>query len=702
MNLKNLSLQKQAVLKIATVLLFIIAINTSVLTYIAYTKHKQAILSRTVELGETMQKDLNKVLALDVPLDSLHVYTAKLHGLVANDETMGHAMIMDASGKVIFHNDRREIGKVHQYPSYEKTSGNMMQQDKLFYNFYFPLHDSQDEITGTLHLGLKTEYVASQLYTLLLWALGVSLVCFILSVILVHLFISMVITKPIAVLEKAVEKIAGGDFTHKIAISGKDEISELAYAFNVMSDNLRTTTVKRDQLSKEIAERIEVEKRLQDLAFKDQLTKLANRSLFTIQLKHAVSRAARYKDYMFAVLFMDLNRFKVINDSLGHSTGDQLLKGVAERLRTCIRAVDMVARFGGDEFAILLDGINDITDASRVADRIEMALILPFELAGHEVFTSGCIGIAQSASGYTDEEAVLRDADIAMYRAKESGKGGYKIFDSEMHASAITLLKMEADLRRAVEKEQFLINYQPIVSLADGRITGMEALIRWNHPEHGFVPPIKFIPLAEDTGLILPIGEWVLRTACAQNKAWQDQGYNRISVGVNFSSRQFQHQNLPYLIKNVLQQTGLDARYFNAEITESIAMETTSIKILNELSSLGVQISVDDFGTGYSSLGSLKSFPINTLKIDKSFINDIRKNPNVEEIIKAIITMAHSLNMKVVSEGVETEEQLEFLRFHRCDKIQGYLYSRPLPADDFVKLLSKNDEPAALNFAQKK
>lgn len=443
------------------------------------------------------------------------------------------------------------------------------------------------------------------------------------------------------------------------------------------------------QSKKRILERRQAEKQLEHKAFYDQLTNFPNRIMFLKHLEQETERLKGDSNYMFAVLLIDLDRFKVVNDSLGHLIGNRLLVAVAQRLEACIRPDDVVARFGGDEFAVLLKNSKDINDATSIADRIQRELIAPFNLGKHEVFSTASIGIALSATAYDTEEDILRDADSAMYRAKAHGRARYELFDIQMYTSAMKLLQLEADLRRTVEREDFMVHYQPVVSMKSGRIEGVEALIRWQHSQRGMISPEEFIPLAEETGLISTIGKWILKAACEQNMAWQASGCRPLIMKVNFSTSQFYHQNILEMVKGSLRETGMSGRFLDIEITESIATEDHYIPVLKELNNMGVQISIDDFGTGYSSLGSLKRLPIDTLKIDKSFVRDITVDPNAEAIVKAIIAMAHSLKIKVVAEGVETEKQLAFLRSQGCDMTQGYIFSPAVPAWKIEELLAK-------------
>jgi diguanylate cyclase (GGDEF)-like protein/PAS domain S-box-containing protein len=452
----------------------------------------------------------------------------------------------------------------------------------------------------------------------------------------------------------------------------------------------------------DITERKQAEEQLHHAAFYDGMTGLPNRALFTDQLQLTIERVKQTPEQMFAVLFLDVDRFKNINDSLGHVFGDQLLCTIARRLETCVRPEDTVARFGGDEFAILLNSVKHSVDAIRVADRVRLELGQSFNLCGQEIFTTASIGIALSSTGYKHPEELLRDADTAMYRAKAQGKGRHEVFDKVMHARAISLLQLENDLRRAIEREEFVIHYQPIVKLADGQISGFEALVRWQHPERGLVSPLEFIPLAEETELIIPISHWVLRESCRQIRKWQleSPAMAALSISVNLSGKQFKQSGLVEHIKQLLQETNLAPACLRLEITESVVMENAEIAtaMLRQLRSLGVQLSIDDFGTGYSSLSYLHRLPVNNLKIDRSFVSQMRPGNENSEIVRTIITLARNLSMEVVAEGIETEDQLGQLKALACDYGQGYLLSKPLDAEKAGALLQNNFAGLANSF----
>lgn len=432
----------------------------------------------------------------------------------------------------------------------------------------------------------------------------------------------------------------------------------------------------------DISERKRVEEQLRHQALYDALTNLPNRALFTNHLEQALSRATRDKEYLFAVLFLDLDRFKMINDSLGHLEGDRFLRAVARRLAGCLRPGDTVSRFGGDEFAILLDPIKNVSDATRVADRIHSAMAPSFALGTQEVFASVSIGIALNSTGYDQTEPILRDADTAMYRAKAMGRGGTEIFDTAMHAQAVNRLQLEADLRRAVDQQEFRLYYQPIVSLSEGRTTGFEALVRWQHPERGLVAPVEFIPVAEETGLIVPLGWWTLREACRQLRVWQTRypAMPPLSVSVNLSGKQFVQPNLVERIDDVLRDVGLDARSLRLEITESVMMEHADfiVSMLEQLKARGIQLYIDDFGTGYSSLSYLHRFAIDALKIDTSFTQRMRNSAKDREIVRTIMMLAESLGIAAIAEGIETSEELAQLEQLRCHSGQGYFFSQPV------------------------
>ncbi|WP_059752520.1 putative bifunctional diguanylate cyclase/phosphodiesterase, partial [Thiobacillus denitrificans] len=448
---------------------------------------------------------------------------------------------------------------------------------------------------------------------------------------------------------------------------------------------------------RDLTERKQFESQLVHLANHDPLTNLPNRKFFQERLGISLDEAA-LDGAQLAVLFLDLDRFKLINDTFGHALGDKLLLMVAERLAGCFRKGDVLARLGGDEFVVLLQGLPGKQDAALVAQKIMDAFARAFQLDAHEVFVSASIGIAFYPSDAIDAGNLIRCADNAMYQAKEQGLG-YQFYRPDPENLSSERLTLESSLRRALERDELRLYYQPKVDLASGAVIGLEALLRWTHPVRGMIPPDQFIPLAEETGLIVPIGEWVLRTACLQIKAWQEEGMPFLPVAVNLSARQFRQfsasgeatgiHNLVETIERVLEETGVDPSCLELEITESILMQnlSTAANILQALSAKGMRIFIDDFGTGYSSLSYLKRLPIDTIKIDKSFVGDIMTDPDDAAIVTAIIAMAHSLRLKVVAEGVETQGQFDFLLERGCDAMQGYFFSRPLPAEDIFPLL---------------
>lgn len=427
-------------------------------------------------------------------------------------------------------------------------------------------------------------------------------------------------------------------------------------------------------------DRNNADQRLTYLAQFDTLTGLANRSLFLDRFTQTLKQAKR-NDELVGVLFVDLDRFKLVNDTLGHGVGDQLLVQVAHRLQECVRAGDTVGRLGGDEFAFVLSNLTRSDDAALVAQKVVDAMVLPFLLEGQELYLSASVGIGIYPTDGTAADTLLRHADTAMYRAKEQGRNTYQFYLPQMNEQAVERLQIQMQLRGALERGEFVLHYQPKVSLVTNAISGFETLLRWQHPIRGMVPPLQFISVLEETGLIIPVGEWVVRTVCEQLARWQVEGAQPLPVAVNLSARQFQQIDLDGVIANILLETGIDPGLLEFELTESMLMRDPeeAVRMLKMMRSYGVRLSVDDFGTGYSSLAYLKRFPIDALKIDRAFIRDVTTDPDDASIALAIISMAHSLKLKVVAEGVETEAQLDFLRANACDEIQGFYFAHPLP-----------------------
>jgi len=486
-------------------------------------------------------------------------------------------------------------------------------------------------------------------------------------------------------IESAIEALRVGAFDY---ITKPFDVRHVEAAVERALDHCRLLKEKHryhEQLQRLLRERTaEVDR----LAYYDSVTQLPNRTLFEDRLAQAVA-IARSAGEMLGVLFISLDQFKKVNDTLGHAPGDLLLQEFAERLKSCISESDTVARFGSDEFALLQTQIEGTKDIVQTIESLSQVLRFSFDLEGHEVFATASVGVSLFPMDCGDSQTLIQNAGAALYKAKRSGGANYQFYTADMHKMASSRLALETSLRRAIHNEEFLLHYQPRVSVDSFEITGVEALVRWQHPQLGLVLPSEFIPLAEDTGLIVPIGEWVLRHACLQNMRWQAQGFPSLHMAVNISARQFHDQDVTQTVVRILDETGLSPQHLELELTESSIMRNSEFAagVLNRLKAMGINISIDDFGTGFSSLASLKRLPIDSLKIDQSFVRDMTSDPDEASLVMAIITLAHNLRLKVIAEGVETEEQLGFLHLLRCDEIQGFLFSKPLPEEALVSLL---------------
>jgi diguanylate cyclase (GGDEF)-like protein len=471
----------------------------------------------------------------------------------------------------------------------------------------------------------------------------------------------------------------------KAPVHEADEVGALARGFNRMLTRIQER--ERD-LQRELTERKRAEQRLAKLAHYDTVTRLPNRNRFNGHLTELLA-SARHSDQVFALLFVDLDNFKIVNDTLGHPVGDLLLKAVAARLRQCVRENDIVSRLGGDEFTVILRDIRTPDNAGLVAEKVVEALARPFQIVGRDVQVSCSVGISLFPQDGSDATKLMKCGDMAMYHAKKCGRNNFQFFSADMDASARKRLNLETGLRRALEKSEFLLEYQPQIDIRTGEIVGAEALIRWHSAGIGIVQPNDFIPVAEETGLIVPIGEWVLWTACSQASIWQKGGYPAVRVSVNLSARQFRERTIVRTIANVIESTGLDPSFLVLELTESVLLEDSEAANVKaqDLRAMGVLLAIDDFGTGYSSIGYLKRLPINEIKIDRSYVNGIPDHADDAELAQAVIAMAHGLGIEIVAEGVETRAQLEFLAAHRCTRAQGHLIAKSMPTAAFIAFL---------------
>jgi diguanylate cyclase (GGDEF)-like protein/PAS domain S-box-containing protein len=499
-------------------------------------------------------------------------------------------------------------------------------------------------------------------------------------------------------------KTGGGHSINHRVISPKAGLCNVYQQVEAIIDLNGSITQLHGTLQ-DITERQKFEDKIRELAYFDSLTGLPNRESFMMHVDQSIKSAGRHKQEM-AALFMDLDNFKRINDTLGHTIGDLLLKAIAERLKECLRSSDIVgheaesastnmaSRFGGDEFTMLLPEIRNSDDAAIISQRIKESLIRPLNLAGHEVVITPTIGIAIFPEDGNNSEDLFRNADTAMYAAKRDGKNQFQFYNKAMNVNAGERLAMESQLRNALEHNELQLHYQPQMELDSGQVIAIEALLRWQNKKLGNVPPDTFIPIAEDSGLIIPIGEWTLRTACTQLKAWQDTGVPIVRVAVNISVRQFMYPGFLELVKQVLVDTGLSPESLELEITESLLMQDveSAIHLLRKLKALGVQLAIDDFGTGYSSLSYLKRYPIDRLKVDKAFVQDITTNLQDAAITKAVIAMANNMDLRVIAEGVETEDQLNYLMEKHCHEIQGYYLSKPIPAHEVCRFIEKHND----------
>jgi diguanylate cyclase (GGDEF)-like protein len=518
---------------------------------------------------------------------------------------------------------------------------------------------------------------------------------------------------------KALRRMPEGEHTPVLMMTGLDDVSSINRAFDVGATDFITKPMNYLILGYRVRYMLRTmqafeglrksKEKIRHLAYYDSLTRLPNRRLFQDRLLHAVE-SARRNQQLVGVLFIDLDNFKRINDTFGHSAGDKLLKAVSRRLVHCLRKSDSigrragdgpvaVARLGGDEFTVLLTHLDRIQDAARVARRILNALASPFLFDEEEVVITPSIGIAVYPFDGEDIEDLVKNADTAMFHAKDEGRNNYQFYTAAMNATAFERLSLENSLRKALEREELQVYYQPKLDLRTDRILGVEALLRWNHPEMGLVSPADFIPLAEETGLIVPIGEWVLRDVCRQMREWLDAGQPQLRVAVNISARQFKQRGLDNVVAGALEHCNIDPRWLEIELTESVVMEDirASTEIFRRFREMGVRVSMDDFGTGYSSLSVLKRLPIDNLKIDQSFVRDITTDPDDAAIVSAIITLAHSLRLRVIGEGVETAEQMDYLRANGCDEIQGYYIARPTGADTLAWWLREREKSAAID-----
>jgi len=611
-------------------------------------------------------------------------------GALRASQDIDHAVIFLPNGKP-FATYINPVSGHREIPSLPPARGLVFQPGGVTLTEAIQLNG---KVIGYLYVEANTH----RLYRSLLLFTAAIFVAIMLAMLFAHILLKPLqraIANPLDRLGSLMRRISENrDYSLRSEHEGGDEIGVLTQEFN---DMLTQIHQHKADLESELERRLEAEKRLERLAHYDNITQLPNRHFFNDSLARAIALSGRTGKAV-ALMFIDLDNFKMVNDTLGHHVGDLLLKEAAQRIADALRTNDVVCRIGGDEFAVILENLDTPALSGNIAAKIIGVLAERFQLEDSEIYIGASIGISIYPDDASDISGLLRSADTAMYHAKGSGKNNYQYYNADLEARALRRLSLENGLRRALESGELLLHYQPQVDLASNRIVGFEALLRWQHPEMGLVSPVDFIPVAEETGMIVAIGEWVLRTACHQAKAWQDGIAPGLMMSVNLSGRQFHEPDIVERVLHIVEETGISPQLLDLELTESTLMDNSDAILtkMNRLRAAGMFISIDDFGTGYSSMSYLKRFPINTLKIDRSFVQDIPADSDDIAITQAIIAMGKNLGMMLIAEGVETREQMDFLRQHYCDKVQGFLFSRPLPAAEAEALLRQD---AAVPFA---
>lgn len=662
-------------------LTFIISLTSCLvllLTFIAFIVFQRLSLrNELVQDIQVLSRDIADSCAAAIIFDDSDGAARVLDSLAAKPNILG-ARLVNNEQKVLARFCQNLDGSVQKV---DLDLGSSIHQGHIFSADHLDVVEPvthQGEVLGRLFLRADLGKIKQALYRNSMIGV-VGFVLYSLIAFLLANFLQRYISQPVDALAQSMEKVARTkDYSQRLQKNSDDELGKLFDGFNTM---LAEIEKREHSLEKN-------EAHLDYLAHHDTLTKLANRLLLTVRLEQSLARSKRTKTRL-AVLFIDLDRFKNINDSFGHNYGDQVLCLIAERLKTTIRDADTVARIGGDEFVIIIEQVRKPDDLSRFVQRLLRDLSAPVEIAGNSLHVTATIGISLFPENGEDAEGLLKAADLAMYQSKDDGRNSFKFFTAEMNSAARENLLLENQLRSALIENHFVLHYQPQFALKSGDLIGFEALLRWNDPETGLVPPDKFIPLAEETGLIVPIGEWVIATACQTLKKLQENWPIPLRMAVNISARQFRHDALISAVAKALYRSQIKAEWLELEITESMVMDNVdqAINKMNEFKRMGIHLAIDDFGTGYSSLGYLKKFPISRLKIDRSFVRDLAQNSSDQAIVNSIIALGKTLDLEIIAEGIETSEQYDFLMRAGCDQAQGYLLGRPLPIKDLPALL---------------